>query len=165
MFASFSLRPFLFPNHHRTQKHLGGSTMEMTRASVDVSPSMDIIIENQFNTVLTSLLTHELIPAHAFGVWLGNNDARSSSSSSTDPNAGDREFIFGSIDTSRLVKVDKNPDLAISGNTIIDSGTTLLVMPITQAKKVDRAIGATSGPCRSTGTLGPPLQLEFERTL
>ncbi|KAF9396807.1 hypothetical protein BGX21_009398 [Mortierella sp. AD011] len=135
MFASFSLRPFLFPNHHRTQKHLGGSTMEMTRASVDVSPSMDIIIENQL-----------------FGSWPTANQVSSF-------------FLDDIVDDAFGVKVDKNPDLAISGNTIIDSGTTLLVMPITQAKKVDRAIGATSGPCRSTGTLGPPLQLEFERTL
>ncbi|KAG0010635.1 hypothetical protein BGZ80_001302 [Entomortierella chlamydospora] len=117
------------------------------------------------NTVLTSLLTHELIPAPVFGVWLGNGG--DGSSSSTDPNAGDGEFIFGSIDTSRYVgdltflsithrkywqakvdgvKMDKNSDLAISGDTIIDTGTTLLVMPITQAKQVNRAIGTTSDP-------------------
>ncbi|KAF9350490.1 hypothetical protein BGX26_011333 [Mortierella sp. AD094] len=122
------------------------------------------------NTVLSSLLTHELIPAPVFGVWLGNNDGPSSSSSSSSTNpddAGEGEFIFGSIDTSRFigdltflpithrkywqvkvdgVKVDGNSDLSISSDTIIDTGTTLLVMPIAQAKKVNKAIGATSDP-------------------
>ncbi|KAF9096145.1 hypothetical protein BGX27_001167 [Mortierella sp. AM989] len=114
------------------------------------------------NTVLNGLLTHELIPAPVFGVWLGNSD-----DPSTDPNAGDGEFIFGSIDASRFVgdltflpvthqkywqvkvdgvKINKELDLTISGDTIIDTGTTLLVLPIAQAKKVNKAIGATSDP-------------------
>ncbi|KAF8960859.1 hypothetical protein BGZ46_001471 [Entomortierella lignicola] len=109
------------------------------------------------NTVLGSILTHELIPAPVFGVWLGNSDGP------TDPNVGDGEFIFGSVDTSRFVgdltflpithhkywqvkvdgvKVDGKSDLAISGETIIDTGTTLLVFPITQARKINKAIGA-----------------------
>ncbi|KAG0071852.1 1,3-beta-glucanosyltransferase [Linnemannia elongata] len=114
------------------------------------------------NTVLSSILSHELIPAPVFGVWLGNGDGEGS-----DANGGDGEFIFGSIDTSRFegeltflpithsrywqvqvdgVQLDGIGDLSIKGDTIIDTGTTLLVFPIAQAKKINKAIGAKSDP-------------------
>ncbi|KAG0363270.1 hypothetical protein BGZ54_008232 [Gamsiella multidivaricata] len=137
-------------------------------------PSLSaLIIENQkeaeakakgpiSNTVLSSILNHELVPAPVFGVWLGNGDGPT-----TDPNGGDGEFIFGSIDTSRFegeltflpitnrkywqikvdgVKLDRQMDMSIHGDTIIDTGTTLLVFPIAHAKKINKAIGAVSDP-------------------
>ncbi|KAF9426610.1 hypothetical protein BGZ76_002677 [Entomortierella beljakovae] len=114
------------------------------------------------NTILTSILTHELIPAPVFGVWLGDSD-----SPSKDPSVGDGEFIFGSIDTTRFiggltflpithkkywqikvdgVKIDNKLDLSISSDAIIDTGTTLLVFPIAQSKKINKAIGAIPDP-------------------
>ncbi|KAF9132501.1 1,3-beta-glucanosyltransferase [Mortierella sp. 14UC] len=114
------------------------------------------------NTVLSSILSHELIPAPVFGVWLGNGDGEGS-----DANGGDGEFSFGSIDASRFegdltflpithqrywqvqidgVQLDGIGDLSIKGDAIIDTGTTLLVFPIAQAKKVNKAIGAKSDP-------------------
>lgn len=114
------------------------------------------------NTVLSSLLSHELIPAPVFGVWLGNRDGEG-----LDANGGDGEFIFGSIDTSRFegeltflpiahsrywqvqvdgVQLHTIGDLSIKGDTIIDTGTTLLVFPIVQAKKIMKAVGAKSDP-------------------
>ncbi|KAG0313085.1 hypothetical protein BGZ99_009089 [Dissophora globulifera] len=128
------------------------------------------------HTVLSSLLSHELIPAPVFGVWLGNGDSKghgSSSSSGTQDDASsssssnDGEFIFGSIDASRFegeltflpithrkywqvkidgVQVDGHEDLGIHGEVIVDTGTTLLVFPIAQAKKINKAIGAKSDP-------------------
>ncbi|KAF8938582.1 1,3-beta-glucanosyltransferase [Dissophora ornata] len=115
------------------------------------------------NTVLGSILSHDLIPAPVFGVWLGDGDGPAS-----DANGGDGEFMFGSIDTSRFegeltflpithrkywqIKVDGvqldggKMDLGIQGDTIVDTGTTLLVFPIAQAKKINQAIGAKSDP-------------------
>lgn len=46
------------------------------------------------NTVLSSILSHELIPAPVFGVWLGNGDGEGS-----DANGGDGEL---SLDRSTL---------------------------------------------------------------
>ncbi|KAF9585637.1 1,3-beta-glucanosyltransferase [Lunasporangiospora selenospora] len=81
--------------------------------------------------------------------------------------SGDGEFMFGSIDTSRFegeltflpivtpsqywqVRVDgvqvNGEDMGIEGETIIDTGTTLVVMPTNAAKKVNRAIGAKWDP-------------------
>ncbi|GJJ70674.1 hypothetical protein EMPS_03024 [Entomortierella parvispora] len=114
------------------------------------------------DTVLGSIMSHELIPAPIFGVWLGNGDGPAN-----DPNGGDGEFIFGSIDTTRFegdltylpithpkfwqvkvqgVMLDGVEMSGIHGETIIDTGTTLLVFPIAQAKKVNKAIGAKSDP-------------------
>ncbi|KAI1320857.1 hypothetical protein EDD11_009814 [Mortierella claussenii] len=185
-------------------------------------------VERQINatvsqTVLGGLLTHELIPAPVFGVWLGSGDGDSrggggrgggkggrgnSSRTSSDSDAldsgqgeqvGDGEFIFGSIDTTRFtgdltfmpithpkywqIRVDgvkittttrktksgssggsggggggpsplstdtttttTTMDLAIHGDAIIDTGTTLLVFPIAQAKKINKALGARYDP-------------------
>ncbi|KAG0199897.1 hypothetical protein BGX28_006902 [Mortierella sp. GBA30] len=131
------------------------------------------------NAVLSGIMNHELVPAAVFGVWLGgfNNDddrdrnddnhhGHEPSTMTTDPNAGDGEFIFGSIDTTRFegemtflpithpkywqVQVDgvrvAGEDLSIQGDTIIDTGTTLLVFPMVQAKKINKAIGARLDP-------------------
>ncbi|KAG0240092.1 hypothetical protein BGW41_007185 [Actinomortierella wolfii] len=76
----------------------------------------------------------------------------------------DGEFLFGSIDASRFegnltfvpivhpnywqVKVDGitidggDQDLHLQGEAVIDTGSTLIILPIAQAKAVNRAIGA-----------------------
>lgn len=113
------------------------------------------------STVLESILNHELIPAPVFGVWLGGGDGHGS-----DANGGDGEVVFGSIDSSRFegeltflpithpkfwqVPVEglqmDGEDLDVQGDAIIDTGTTLLVFPMAQAKRINKAIGATSDP-------------------
>ncbi|KAG0036132.1 1,3-beta-glucanosyltransferase [Podila clonocystis] len=113
------------------------------------------------NTVLESILNHELIPAPVFGVWLGGGEGHGS-----DANGGDGEVVFGSIDSSRFegeitflpithpkfwqVPVEglqlDGEDLNVQGDAIIDTGTTLLVFPMAQAKRINKAIGAMSDP-------------------
>ncbi|KAG0349139.1 hypothetical protein BG005_011129, partial [Podila minutissima] len=113
------------------------------------------------NTVLESIMNHELIPAPVFGVWLGGGEGQGS-----DANGGDGEVVFGSIDSARFegemtflpithskfwqVPVEglqlDGEDLDVQGEAIIDTGTTLLVFPMAQAKKINKAIGATSDP-------------------
>ncbi|KAF9277211.1 1,3-beta-glucanosyltransferase [Mortierella alpina] len=121
------------------------------------------------HAVLSGIMNHELIPAPVFGVWLGDGDEDASSEEEKEKAAesGDGEFIFGSIDRTRFegeltylnitdpkywqvkvegVRLDGEDDLGIGGETIVDTGTTLLVFPMAQAKKINEAIGAKSDP-------------------
>ncbi|KAF9963161.1 1,3-beta-glucanosyltransferase [Mortierella alpina] len=121
------------------------------------------------HAVLSGIMNHERIPAPVFGVWLGEGDEvvslEGEKQKATD--SGDGEFIFGSIDRTRFegeltylnitdpkywqvkvdgVRLDGGEDLGVRGETIVDTGTTLLVFPTAQAKKINRAIGAKSDP-------------------
>ncbi|KAF9571645.1 hypothetical protein EC968_000313 [Mortierella alpina] len=121
------------------------------------------------HAVLSGIMNHELIPAPVFGVWLGDGDEDVSLKEEREktPDSGDGEFIFGSIDRTRFegeltylnitdpkywqvkvdgVRLDGGEDLGIGGETIVDTGTTLLVFPLAQAKKINKALGAKSDP-------------------
>ncbi|KAG0347716.1 1,3-beta-glucanosyltransferase [Podila humilis] len=114
------------------------------------------------STVLESILNHELIPAQLFGVWLGSSEDHAASNA----NGMDGEFVFGSIDATKFegeltflpishptfwqVPVEglmvEGQNLHVAGDAIIDTGTTLMVFPTEQSKRINKAIGGISDP-------------------
>ncbi|CAO3566886.1 unnamed protein product [Mortierella alpina] len=121
------------------------------------------------HAVLSGIMNHERIPAPVFGVWLGDGDEVVSQEGEREKamDSGDGEFYFGSIDTTRFegeltylnitdpkywqikvdgVRLNGGEDLRVGGETIVDTGTTLLVFPTAQAKTINKAIGAKSDP-------------------